>query len=156
MWKYDSSRIDRLTRQEVIDAFNTVTKSPVLGYPTDFRDMLGDIERNATGHVVGAKFVRLAWATQWDPNEKIVVNPLIGLDHNIADRFTMEWESLLQERMEEMRQAYEDDDMGYTMFYFTSRRYIFDCLTFMHAPFKQTFTPLVLTTSPRIRSSTKL
>ncbi len=37
LWKYDEARIRNLTKGEIVEAFNSVFKSPVLGYLTDYR-----------------------------------------------------------------------------------------------------------------------
>ena len=59
IWQYDEERIRSLTQQEILDAFNTVFKSPVTGYPSDYRHMLGGKTHNESGHVVAAKSVRV-------------------------------------------------------------------------------------------------
>ena len=45
--------------------------SPHFGYDTNYTDYLGGIERNATGHVVGAKAVRNIWVATFDPDKVV-------------------------------------------------------------------------------------
>ena len=70
IWKYDPDVISGLTRQDIVDAINTVDESPIFGLKTDYANYLGQVERNLTGHVVGAKSLRTIWyAIQWDKIE---------------------------------------------------------------------------------------
>ena len=45
IWKYDMEIIKGLTQQDIINAINVVTESPVFGYDTNFTDYLGGVNR---------------------------------------------------------------------------------------------------------------
>ncbi|XP_042871711.1 protein patched homolog 2-like [Penaeus japonicus] len=55
MWGYDEEVIGALSDEDVILAINTVNISSTYSHPVDFRKFLGGIERNASGHITGAK-----------------------------------------------------------------------------------------------------
>ena len=45
IWKYERAVIETLTDQDIVDAINTVTESPVFGYETNFTEYLGGVIR---------------------------------------------------------------------------------------------------------------
>ena len=80
IWKYDPDVISGLTQRDIVDAINTVEESPVFGLRTDYADYLGQVERNGTGHVVGARTVRTIWLEQFDPGEIPPSRELVGFE----------------------------------------------------------------------------
>ena len=47
------------TQQEILDAVNLLEKSPWYGYENNYTKILGGIERNSSGHVIGAKVAQV-------------------------------------------------------------------------------------------------
>ncbi|KAK8393963.1 hypothetical protein O3P69_006275 [Scylla paramamosain] len=64
VWGYDRDYINSLEPEEIIEDINTVEKSAVFGFPTNFTEMLGDIERDSRGRVIGAGATRQLWVTR--------------------------------------------------------------------------------------------
>ena len=58
LWEYDESVIVNLTKGDIVEAVNSVTKSPVFGNSVDYTDLLGEVVRDAGGRVVKAKAAR--------------------------------------------------------------------------------------------------
>ena len=58
LWEYDASVIANLTKGDIVEAVNSVTKSPVFGNSVDYKELLGEIVRDAGGRVVKAKAAR--------------------------------------------------------------------------------------------------
>lgn len=58
IWEYDSDRIRKQTKQDIIAKINTVNISPTLGHPINFTDLLGDITRDEMGRIVSAKAIK--------------------------------------------------------------------------------------------------
>lgn len=64
VWGYDKYYISGLTQEEIIEDINFVEKSAVFGFPTNFTEMLGGVERDSKGMVIGAKAARQLWVTR--------------------------------------------------------------------------------------------
>ena len=92
MWRYDEELIRTTTQQEILDAVNLLVKSPWFGYDLDYSALLGGIERNATGHIVGAKTAHLIWTTEVPEDAVIDTSLGGGLEIDPADKTTIEWE----------------------------------------------------------------
>ena len=58
LWEYDESLIANLTKREIVEAINSVTKSPVFGNTVDYTELLGEVVRDEEGRVVKAKAAR--------------------------------------------------------------------------------------------------
>ena len=58
LWHYDESVIANLTKGEIVEAVNSVTKSPVFGNSADYKELLGEVIRDAEGRVLKAKAAR--------------------------------------------------------------------------------------------------
>lgn len=61
LWNHDAERIRRLTVDDIRDTLNRTTVNPVTGHDTDFTHLLGDVRRNASGHIVGAGALLTHW-----------------------------------------------------------------------------------------------
>ena len=92
MWRYDEELIRTTTQQEILDAVNLLVKSPWFGYDLEYPALLGGIERNATGHIVGAKTAHLIWTTEVPEDAVIDTSLGGGLEIDPADKTTIEWE----------------------------------------------------------------
>ena len=57
IWGFHGDTINNLTQQQIIDAVNTLDKSPWFFSGRNYVDDLSGITRNSTGHVVAAETV---------------------------------------------------------------------------------------------------
>ena len=121
LWKYDEEVIRKLTRREILDAINDVKTSPVFGQAIDFADFLGRKELDASGRVVGAKTLVSGWLTEFDQNEKGNSSSVIGVEFNLADPFTMEWERKLSEALRGQQEKVAEAEDGFRMLYRVER-----------------------------------
>lgn len=121
MWNYDEDVIRKLTRAEILEAVNDVKTSPVFGQSIDFTSFLGRTELDASGRVVGAKTLQSGWLTEFDQNDKGNSTTVIGVEFNLADPFTMEWERKLQEAFKEQQEKLAEADDGFRMLYKVER-----------------------------------
>jgi len=95
IWKFKEDLVNTTTQQEIIDAVNLLERSPWTSHKTDFISHLGGIERNSTGHVVSAKAARLYWNVVVPEDAVLVANTRSGVDVNLADQDTLDWEQRL-------------------------------------------------------------
>ncbi|KAK4302905.1 hypothetical protein Pmani_025047 [Petrolisthes manimaculis] len=63
IWEYDYEYINSLEPEDIIDDINNINTSPVFGFPTNFTDYLGKVERNSEGQIVRAGASRQLWVT---------------------------------------------------------------------------------------------
>jgi hypothetical protein len=122
LWSYDESVIQNLTRRDIINDINTVKKSPVTGYVTDFLSLLAGKTYNSTGSVVGATHVLIIWVTEWDPDLLEDTNTIVGVDFNVADPFTMQWELDIINSLLSQSKKMQDEADGFELYIFFSRR----------------------------------
>ena len=84
--------IENLTQEDIIRNVNNVNTSGVFLIEKDFKRFLGDIERNSTGHIIGAKATYINWFSeanltaafqqkQSDPSRQGM-----GLDENVSGK----------------------------------------------------------------------
>ena len=92
IWRYNEEHIRTATQQEIIDAVNILTKSPWFGYDVDYKKFLGGIERNASGHIISAKTTQMVWKLKLPEDFEIVDNQGSGLELDLADKTTLDWE----------------------------------------------------------------
>ena len=64
IWGYDRDYISGLSPEKIIQDINTIEKSAVFGFPTNFTEMLGDVERDDEGRVIRAGAARQLWVTR--------------------------------------------------------------------------------------------
>jgi hypothetical protein len=122
LWNYDVSVIQNLTRQDIINDLNTVTKSPVTGYDVDFLDFLGGKKYNSSGSVVGATSILIIWNTEWDPDKLEDSNSILVFDIDLADPFTMQWESDVINSLIVQTKKMQDEGQGFELYFNFIRR----------------------------------
>jgi hypothetical protein len=61
LWNFDKDTIASLSQEDIINAFNDVTSSPVYGTKADYISYLGRTERDANNRVIGAQAIRTLW-----------------------------------------------------------------------------------------------
>ncbi len=123
LWKYDEDKIRKLTQQDIIDAVNSVKKSPVFGYPTDFTSYLGNKQYNSTGHVIGAGSIRTVWLATFDPDKVEETEQATGIELDTADPFTMEWELQLIDVLLGMGDELDEEEEGYRLLIHVARSF---------------------------------
>ena len=64
----------------------------MFGTEADYTNFLGGKVRNSSGAVVAASTIIDSWTTEWDPARKVNTSRVVGLDLDLADPLTMEWE----------------------------------------------------------------
>ena len=121
LWNYDEDIIRGLTRQEILDAVNDVKNSPVFGQAMDYSDLLGTKELDASGRVVGAKTVQSLWITEFDQTKKGNSSTVVGVEFNLADPLTMEWERQLSEEFKRQQEKVDGADDSFRMFFRVER-----------------------------------
>jgi len=92
IWRYDEHLIKTTTQQEIIDAVNLLTKSPWFGFDVDYSKFLGGIQRNSSGHIISAETAQMVWKLQLPDDLQLVDNQGSGLELDLADKITLEWE----------------------------------------------------------------
>ena len=123
IWNYDEDRIRELTEKDIIDAVNTLTSSPVFGYDTDFTSYLGNKKYNSTGHVIGANSIRSVWLATFDPEEIKKSGKSAGIELDLADPFTMEWELQLIDVLLNLADDIRDEGHGYELYIHVARSF---------------------------------
>lgn len=61
LWKYDREVIAGLTKEDILEKLNSTKISPVTGHTIDYSDLLGGIERDESGRIVGATSLVSHW-----------------------------------------------------------------------------------------------
>jgi len=97
MWRFNEDFIETTSHQEIIDAVNLLAKSPWFGYDRDFSSLLGGIVRNSTGHIVSAETAQMIWSIRVPDDVEIVDNQGSGLELELADAISLEFEELFIE-----------------------------------------------------------
>ena len=102
IWRYNEEHIRTSTQQEIIDAVNILTKSPWFGYDVDYKKFLGGIERNASGHIISARTAQMVWKLRLPDDIEIVDNQGSGLELDLADKTTLDWEEEFVQTVQNM------------------------------------------------------
>ena len=116
IWQYERAHISGLTEEDIIHAINTVEESPVFGYKTNYVNYLGRVERNSTGHVVGAKSIRNIWLEEFQPDNIVTSNKISGLQLDLVDPFTLGYEHEVLKILMAWRDEKEQEDSGYNLY----------------------------------------
>ena len=95
IWKYREELINSATQQEILDAVNLLVRSPWYGYDADYSSLLGGIQRNSSGYIVGAKSMQMAWVIKVPKDGRIVAAEGSGVELEVADLTSLAWESKL-------------------------------------------------------------
>ncbi len=124
LWSYDEDAIRKLTKEDILEAVNTVTVSPVTGYEVTYKNYIGDKELDQeNGRVVAAKSLLALWVLEWDPEKKIGGDDnFLGFDYDLADPDTMRWEGDIIQRFGRAEKELETKNGGYMFLYFLHRR----------------------------------
>ena len=115
IWEYDREVIARLSKQDIIDAINTVKESPIFGYETNYTNYLGQVEYDATGQVVGAKSVRSIWIGTFNDSDIQESTQLTGFQLEQVDPFTLGYEHAVLDALKKIRKEIEEEDSGYSL-----------------------------------------
>ena len=73
IWMYNEDVINQLSTEDILTAVNEVDRSPYFGFKYNYSKLLGSIQRNASGHIIGAKatLYNLATLVDCDEDQKI-------------------------------------------------------------------------------------
>ena len=98
---YNETLIENLTQDQLIEAINTVNISGVFLSDRNFTKFLGDIERNSTGHIIGAKATFINWFSEANLTalSEDSERENLGLDDNVDDE-TLRFEADLRTILE--------------------------------------------------------
>jgi len=97
--------IENLTQEDIIRNLNNGNKSGVFLIEKDFNRFLGGIERNSTGHIIGAKATYINWFSEANLTAATLEKKSdpsrqgMGLDENV-DAATLEFELSLRKVLE--------------------------------------------------------
>ena len=69
IWMYNEDVINKLSTHDIVNAINTLERSPYFGFKYDYSKLLGSIKRNKTGHIVSAKAALYNMVTVVDLNK---------------------------------------------------------------------------------------
>lgn len=108
MFRYDEDNIRTTTTQEILRAVNELERSPWFGYDRDFSSLLGGITRNASGHIISAQTALMVWSVTVPDDAVIDTNQGSGVELELADADTLEWERVMIDTVLEMREGEED------------------------------------------------
>ena len=111
MFRYDENNIKTTNTEEILRAVNELERSPWYGYDRDFSSLLGGIKRNASGHVISAKTALMVWSVTVPDDAEIDTNQGSGVELELADADTLEWERVMIGTVLEMRETAEDMDI---------------------------------------------
>ena len=111
MFRYDENNIKTTNTEEILRAVNDLERSPWYGYDRDFSSLLGGIKRNASGHVISAQTALMVWSVTVPDDAEIDTNQGSGVELELADADTLEWERVMLETVLEMREAEEEMDI---------------------------------------------
>ena len=92
IWRYREDLINTTTTQEILDAINRLGTNPWTSYGQDFSSMLGGIQRNSTGHIIGASATTMFMSISIPDNAELVNNQGSGVELELADANTLDWE----------------------------------------------------------------
>ena len=95
IWKYREELINSATQQEILDAVNLLVRSPWYGYDANYANLLGGITRNSSGHIVGAKSMRMAWVIKVPEEGRVMGSKGNGVEVEVADPTSLAWETKL-------------------------------------------------------------
>lgn len=120
MWNFTESTINFLTKQDILNAVHTTKTSLATGHEAHFERLLGDVVRNETGHIVGAKGLLTHWMLYVNflkVNHDKVGN-LAGTE-DWASEEALVWENEFLSNMESLKEDLSDDE---TKIYYSAGR----------------------------------
>lgn len=61
LWNFDEQIIGNLTKDDILNAIDSTAISAYSGHHSNFSELLGDIKRNSSGHIVAASALMSHW-----------------------------------------------------------------------------------------------
>ena len=92
IWRYKEELVRSADMAEILEAVNTLERSPWYGYDTDYSALLGGVERDTAGRIVAARVAQLVWTLRLPDEFEIVDSQGGGLELEPADSTTLAWE----------------------------------------------------------------
>lgn len=128
LWNFDEEKIAHLTKQDILNALNTMEHSLTTGHEVHFDRLLGGIMRNETGHIVAASGLLTNWMVY--VNFSDVNHDIVGNSAGTEDWVSLEaleWENEFLTKVEELKDEFDvfnyfDD--GSRIFFSAGRRFV--------------------------------
>jgi hypothetical protein len=106
IWKFNEKAIRSLTSEDIIEAVNKIKESPHYGHKVNYADLLGDITRDpVSGRIVAAKSAFHLWVTKVNPNAIMADYGGTGIELDLADATSLEWEDRVLNTMLDFDQS---------------------------------------------------
>ena len=100
IWGYDREVLKFLTKEDIIDAINTVDTSAIFGYPTNFSEYLGGITRDQDGNIIGAKAMTQSWLSKINTDKVVEGAYVDSLGSGVeVDPDAFKWEKAFVEKL---------------------------------------------------------
>ena len=109
MFRYDENNVKTTNTEEILQAVNDLERSPWYGYDRDFSSLLGGLKRNASGHIISAQTALMVWSVTVPDDAEIDTKQGSGVELELADADTLEWERVMIETVLEMKERMEGD-----------------------------------------------
>ncbi|XP_050309697.1 protein patched homolog 1-like [Anthonomus grandis grandis] len=61
LWDFNITHINTLTKDDIVNTINNYDKNMIFGKLKSYEHLLGDVERNETGHIIKAKAIENYW-----------------------------------------------------------------------------------------------
>lgn len=107
LWEYDKNIIMNLTKEDIIAAVNSDSDN-IFGHLKSYKDLLGTVQKNESGHIIAAKAIYNYWYLT--KNFSAIDTDKTGNYAGTGDwatEETIEWEGLFLEIMEEFSRSNE-------------------------------------------------
>lgn len=118
IWDYDGDIINNLSQQEILDAVNTLDKSPWFFSKRNYLDDLSGLTRNSSGHVVGAETMWIQLLLEVPEDAAHVNSGGIGFEFGVADENSLKMEQAMIDICED-----ENGKRGFEVYSFTARSF---------------------------------
>lgn len=90
------------------------------GFHLSYANFLGSVKKNSTGYVTSAKAILTLWHIKVDDTQELAEEGGAGLELDLADKATLDWEKQLIQVLAEVAKEAEKD--GVTLHYNAARR----------------------------------
>jgi len=118
IWDFDGEIINNLSQQEILDAVNTLDKSPWFFSKRNYLDDLSGLTRNSSGHVIGAQTMWTQMLLEVPEDAVHVKSGGIGFEFEVADENSLQMEQAMIDICED-----ENGKRGFEVYSFTARSF---------------------------------
>ncbi|XP_055387683.1 patched domain-containing protein 3-like isoform X2 [Condylostylus longicornis] len=113
LFNYSENLDEKITLNDVTKLLKkNETQSPVTGHMTDFSELLGGIERNEKGEIIGAKAIIIQWFINLNLEdvEKQKMGNMAGTESWITEEAAV-WEEAFLQKMKQLKLVLDDVDV---------------------------------------------